>query len=111
MDLPTVPLVTVRRRLDEKQKLTPDKLADLKSKSQYRVSKKYGHWSTDHNQEGCLKPNVLSKDQPSSNNDGKNDAGSENQSSTTMQFNSAHVIINHSDSYSDFDIDCATEKS
>lgn len=50
-----------------RQTLTPAQLADLKSKSQCRKCKMFGHWKSDHNLDGSLKPGVSSKAAPASN--------------------------------------------
>ena len=63
-----------------KSRLTPDQLADLKSKSQCRVCKLYGHWSTDHNPNGSLRSNVRSVPTPPGN--------SSNQSTTCLLYTS-----------------------
>lgn len=47
-----------------KRTLTPEQLADLKSKSQCRKCKKFGHWKGDHLSDGTLKPGVKSTDSP-----------------------------------------------
>ena len=47
-----------------KNRLPPIQLLDLKSKSQCRLCKHYGHWSVDHNPDGTLKPNVRSSVTP-----------------------------------------------
>ena len=40
-------------------KLSPLQLLNLKSRSQCRTCKKYGHWSGDHNPDGRFKPQTL----------------------------------------------------
>eukprot|EP00178_Gracilaria_changii_P016470 TRINITY_DN4728_c0_g1_i1.p1 TRINITY_DN4728_c0_g1~~TRINITY_DN4728_c0_g1_i1.p1 ORF type:complete len:805 (-),score=91.02 TRINITY_DN4728_c0_g1_i1:529-2943(-) len=47
-----------------KTKLTPEQLADLKSLCQCRKCSKYGHWASDHKEDGSLKPGVPSYDAP-----------------------------------------------
>ena len=48
----------------KKKKLTPEQLADLKSKSQCKKCQEWGHWQYDHNQDGSLKPGVKSTKEP-----------------------------------------------
>ena len=43
-----------------KQRLTPEQLADLKSKSVCHLCNQKGHWKSDHNADGSLKPGVKS---------------------------------------------------
>lgn len=45
-----------------KKKLSPDQLADLKSRSRCHKCSKLGHWSTDHNVDGSLMSNTRSFD-------------------------------------------------
>lgn len=55
---------------NRKKRLTPVQLADLKSKSQCHDCKQYGHWRSDHNEDGTLKPGVISTSQPGGNKKG-----------------------------------------
>jgi len=49
---------------NDKQRLTPDQLRDLKSKQQCRSCGFYGHWSSDHKADGSLKDGVTSRPPP-----------------------------------------------
>lgn len=55
----TTPVSFPRGR--KKRNLTPEQLADLKSKSICRECHKKGHWASDHNEDGTLKPGVKSE--------------------------------------------------
>ena len=51
-------------RSNRKKRLTPHELADLKKKSRCHLCKKFGHWATEHNEDGSLPPTVRSTDEP-----------------------------------------------
>ena len=70
--------VTVPRSYQRKR-LSPQQLADLKSRSECHVCHKFGHWSTGHKQDGSLKPGVRSTEQPAP---PKNNGSSFNNNST-----------------------------
>lgn len=64
----TVPQHNKYRRNNDKserRKLSPEQLADLKSRSKCHKCSKYGHWSSEHNSDGSLKANAKSTDEPS----------------------------------------------
>eukprot|EP00171_Calliarthron_tuberculosum_P022021 IDg22021t1 len=46
-------------------RLSPEKLAELKLRSKCNLCSEFGHWSTDHNPDGSLKPGVVSRSKPS----------------------------------------------
>ena len=56
----------IRHKIKSKRSLTPEQLADLKSKSQCKRCNQYGHWRSDHNEDGSLKPGVKSFPAPNS---------------------------------------------
>eukprot|EP00178_Gracilaria_changii_P001339 TRINITY_DN1187_c0_g1_i12.p1 TRINITY_DN1187_c0_g1~~TRINITY_DN1187_c0_g1_i12.p1 ORF type:complete len:348 (-),score=40.05 TRINITY_DN1187_c0_g1_i12:1053-2096(-) len=55
---------TANNKTKPKARLTPEQLADLKSRSKCNLGFKFGHWSTDHKEDGSLKNGVNSYDTP-----------------------------------------------
>ena len=47
------------RRKKGKKTLNPEQLADLKSKTRCHTCRKKGHWSSEHNADGSLKPGAV----------------------------------------------------
>ena len=92
-----------------KNKLKTTQLADLKSKSQCHICKMYGHWSTDHHQDGSLKSNVRSVPAPVYNSAPapvQTSTGTASQQSTqtssnsrTMQFGLAYLLPDQSSNH------------
>jgi len=80
---------TTTRRTTGRRTLNASQLADLKNKSTCHKCKKMGHWKSDHNRDGSLKPGVKSFDQPSS--DTRIESSRSNR---TVTFNMCH-ITNH----------------
>lgn len=52
------------KKNSNKKKLSPEDFAEMKSKSKCRTCNNFGHWSTDHNSDGTLKPGVPSTTSP-----------------------------------------------
>ncbi len=58
-------------RNNRKPKYTPQQLTEVKARSRYRRCKNHGHWHSDHNEEGSLKPGIKSVTNPTSENSSK----------------------------------------
>ena len=67
--------------------LTPAPFADMKSKSKCHRCHKFGHWRTDHTQDGSLKPGIKSFDYPA-----EGDVGSSAQPKKTIRFNMVQLV-------------------
>lgn len=76
--------------------MTPAQLNDLKDKSQCHKCGKYGHWHSDHNQDGSLKLGARSSPAPI-----QNDSGSTS-SKKTVTFGMVKMVSDDHDIDTDF---------
>lgn len=92
------------RRNYSRQNSSSQSLASIKARSKCRRCHKFGHWSTDHADDGSLKPGVKSYDSPPANNKYRNSPKSVNKSEpslsgkidssndNTIHFGEAHCV-------------------